>query len=60
MLADDPGAFGFLDPDQVIRACHIVPLFNEGKTAELMGPSRMRRKDDQMKDEDWAVYCVNM
>ncbi|KAJ7581570.1 hypothetical protein C8J56DRAFT_1102833, partial [Mycena floridula] len=34
---DDPsGAFGFLEPDKVIRACHLIPAYSLGKTHALL------------------------
>ena len=32
----DPYSFGFLDPELVIRACHIIPAFHSGRTDRLM------------------------
>ncbi|KAG1840499.1 hypothetical protein DFJ58DRAFT_718370 [Suillus subalutaceus] len=37
--SDDPGAFGFLDPQQVIRGIHLVPAFHYGHTDTLLPPS---------------------
>ncbi len=55
------GAFGFLDPQLVIRGCHLIPAFNHGKIDEddivltaLQGP---RAGEDQ---SDWKLYYVNM
>jgi len=38
---NDEGTFGFLDPSLVIRGCHLIPSFFDGRTAELLreGPS---------------------
>ncbi|OCH83554.1 hypothetical protein OBBRIDRAFT_742975, partial [Obba rivulosa] len=55
---NEPGAFGFLDPADVIRASHIIPSFSYGRTSGLMGPSIARREDEE--DEDWEFYYVNM
>ncbi|KAJ3858704.1 hypothetical protein EV359DRAFT_75819 [Lentinula novae-zelandiae] len=33
---DDEFAFGFLDPSQVIRACHLIPAFVHGKSNDLL------------------------
>jgi len=52
---DASGAFGFLDPACVLRACHLIPAFAEGKTTRLLGPSRMR--DSQ--SGDWVNYYVS-
>ncbi|KAI4293738.1 hypothetical protein K525DRAFT_214235 [Schizophyllum commune Loenen D] len=49
------GAFGFLDPAQVIRACHLIPAFHFGHTFSLLGPSAFR----DSRDGDWVNYYVN-
>jgi hypothetical protein len=51
---NDPEAFGFLDPDCVLRACHLIPAFVQGHTTELCPPSVAR--DD---DGDWTRFYVN-
>ncbi|KAJ6490960.1 hypothetical protein C8R45DRAFT_195539 [Mycena sanguinolenta] len=53
----DDGAFGFLDPDLVIRAAHIIPAFRYGKTADLLRKSIARRPEDE--DKDYVYYYVN-
>jgi hypothetical protein len=53
-----PDAFGFLDPHDVIRAVHMIPIFVHGRTATLMGPSDVRQPSEG--DEDWAYYYINM
>jgi hypothetical protein len=55
---DDPDAFGFLEPDVVIRGAHLVPKFSLGETAEFLGPSFVRQEEDS--DEDWQGFYVNM
>ncbi|KAK7684233.1 hypothetical protein QCA50_012557 [Cerrena zonata] len=48
----DPDAFGFLDPQDVVRGCHLIPAFTEGRTTILLhGPSRLAR--DKREDDDW-------
>ena len=51
---DDPGAFGFLDPKDVIRAIHLIPAFAHGRSPSLL-------QDSFVKDHsgDWAYYYVN-
>jgi hypothetical protein len=39
---NDPGCFGFLDPDQVICGVHLIPAFAHGRTDHYMGPSFVR------------------
>jgi len=55
---DDPGCFGFLDPDQVIRGVHLIPAFAHGRTDHYMGPSFIHREEDG--DTDWRYFYVNM
>jgi len=53
MSADD--TFGFLDPADVLRACHIIPVFAKGKRhVDGMGLSWCAR--DSL---DWVEYYVN-
>jgi len=51
--------FGFLDPSLVIRGCHLIPAFSEGRTCDLLqaGPSQARLPDEK---DDWAAFYVNM
>lgn len=56
--ADDESAFGFLDPDLVIRGVHLIPAFRYKLTNHLLGPSIARQTADLDKDWDW--YYVNM
>ncbi|KAL1719284.1 hypothetical protein EV715DRAFT_272872 [Schizophyllum commune] len=56
--AEDPEAFGFIDPKDIVRAAHIVPAFAYGKTNEyLPGETIARAPGDQ---EDWKFYYVSM
>lgn len=53
MNMDD--AFGFIDPSEVLRGCHIVPKFAKGKLhVDGKGLSHCAR--DQ---SDWVEYYVN-
>lgn len=58
--ADEPGAFGFLDPALVLRGAHLIPAFAHGRTKELMGPSVMRSHQEPRDDADWRYHYVNM
>ena len=53
----DQGAFGFLDPSLIIRACHLIPSFVDGKTNLLLrqGPSAGRSVGDIL---DWTNFYV--
>ena len=55
---DDEGAFGFLDPQEVIRGVHLIPAFARGHTSERLGPSIACQEREA--DEDWEGYYVNM
>jgi hypothetical protein len=62
-LAND--AMGFVDPDDVIRAAHIIPAFSHGRTdAYLDGPSIARVPEAESRNEDddmdWRYYHVGM
>ncbi|OSX57455.1 hypothetical protein POSPLADRAFT_1156730, partial [Postia placenta MAD-698-R-SB12] len=55
----DPCAFGFLDPSLVIRGCHLIPTFADGRTLELLScPDSIARTAGEV--DDWASYYVNM
>ena len=56
--ADSP-AFGFLDPSLVICGCHLIPVFVDGRTDQLLraGTSVARQPGET---DDWARYYVNM
>ena len=56
----DHDAFGFLDPDLVIRGSHLIPDFNSGRTCDLMsysGSTVARFPDEK---DDWMNFYVNM
>jgi hypothetical protein len=57
MDATDLGSFGFLNPDDVIRAVHLIPGFHFGRTSNLLGPSIARLASEM--DEDWIHYYIN-
>jgi hypothetical protein len=51
----DEDAFGFIDPSDVLRGCHVCPSFARGKVhPDGRGLSRCAR--DSL---DWAAYYVN-
>ncbi|KAG6806967.1 hypothetical protein H0H92_009333 [Tricholoma furcatifolium] len=52
------GAFGFIDPANILRAVHLIPNFSRGRTTEFLGHSMARRSDE--KDQDYERYYVNM
>jgi hypothetical protein len=60
--ADDPDAFGFLDPDEVIRGAHIIPAFSAGTTTHLLDDDSIGRlpREGLEDDEDWRSYYLNL
>lgn len=56
----DDYAFGFLDPLLVIRGCHLLPAFADGKTNDLLiteGDTEARLPGQR---DDWANFYVGM
>ena len=51
-------SFGFIDPDLIVRATHLIPRFSQGSTSEYLPPSIARPKSS--KDTDYRYYFVNM
>ena len=51
---EDPEAFGFLDPDDIVRGCHLIPAFahgvQEGGTLPMV---------DEGSKQGWNFYYVN-
>ena len=48
--ATDEDAFGFLDPNLIIRGSHLIPDFHSGRTSDLMpydGPTIARCPDEK-------------
>ena len=56
----DDSAFGFLDPSLVIRGCHLVPSFANGRTSELLHTSSTTAARHPGEEDDWTNYYVNM
>lgn len=51
----DGSSFGFLDPEDVVRGCHIIPRFSKGRRyVDARGLSRCARDSD-----DWKSYYIN-
>ena len=54
----DPNAFGFIHPDEIVRATHLIPAFKLGRTpVYLESPSKGR---PEAEDDDWKAFHVNM
>jgi hypothetical protein len=56
----DEFAFGFLDPSHVIRGCHLIPSFVDGKTQDLLSTEGSSLGRVGTEDDDWANYYVGM
>jgi hypothetical protein len=54
---DEPDSFGFVDPDQVIRAVHLIPAFEYGRTDTRLAPSFVRPAEDH--DQDFLYFYIN-
>ncbi|KIK32955.1 hypothetical protein CY34DRAFT_48765, partial [Suillus luteus UH-Slu-Lm8-n1] len=52
-----PDSFGFVDPDQVIRAVHLIPAFEYGRTDTRLAPSFVRPVEDH--DRDFLYFYIN-
>ncbi|KAJ8503452.1 hypothetical protein ONZ45_g10853 [Pleurotus djamor] len=71
---DGPDAMGFLNPDDVIRACHVIPAFAFGPSEDTLGKSLARQTfhgdilsreykwpdDDNIEEDDYQFYYVNI
>lgn len=60
--ADDPDAFGFLNPDEVIRGAHVIPAFARGTTTEFLSADSIGRlpREGLEEEEDWKSYYLNL
>jgi len=55
----DFNAFGFLDPSLVIRGCHLIPCFPDGRTTALLKQGHSVARDPTEEDDQCSFY-VNM
>jgi len=51
----DESVFGFLDPSLVIRACHLVPAFADGRTTELL-TTKVSLGRPVGETDDWSAF----
>lgn len=61
--ADEEGAFGFLDPAEVVRASHIMPAFAHERTSEFLSiPSPLSQilRNGFENEKEWKYYYVGM
>ena len=56
----DEDAFGFLDPDLVIRGSHLIPAFHSGRTRNLMPFDGPTVAHAAVEKDDWVNFYVNM
>lgn len=54
---DNVDAFDFVDPNDIIRASHLIPDFNSGTTSDLLRASRSVAHDND--GNDWQSYYVD-
>ncbi|KAF8154664.1 hypothetical protein B0H34DRAFT_860496 [Crassisporium funariophilum] len=62
LKSDAPdGAFGFVDPSDIIQGTHLIPAFAHGTSSHYLGSSIAREfADKELGDEDWKFFYVNM
>jgi hypothetical protein len=61
-LPDDDSqgpAFGFLDPNEVIRMVHTIPDFSSDRTKELWVNPRVAKRDSH-SDGEYPIYYIAM
>ncbi|KAH9953049.1 hypothetical protein BGW80DRAFT_1185385 [Lactifluus volemus] len=56
---DDDFAFGFLSPEVVLRAVHLIPGFAHEKTQDLLPNESIARQPSE-NNLDWRYYYVNI
>src|SRR6201986_2481348 len=56
--SDDKLAFGFLSPEAIVRATHLIPAFAHGKR-QVNLPYYIPRQPSE-DDSEWQYYYVNM
>ena len=53
----EDGAFGFLDPDDIVRGAHIIPCFEKGLIVDP--PVASVSKWDYAPNVNWQYYYIN-
>lgn len=56
----DPYAFGFLDPVHIIRGCHLIPSFSDGRTSDLLKTTLATAARKNGETDDWQCFYVGM
>ncbi|KAJ3709519.1 hypothetical protein C8R42DRAFT_566105, partial [Lentinula raphanica] len=54
----DEFAFGFLEPSQIIRQCHLIPVFHAGRTNTLLETSEPTAARKPGETQDWWNFYV--
>ena len=58
---NDPFAFTFLDPAHVVRGCHLIPAFAEGRTSTLLPEGKSAARVLVAEEiDDWLNFYVGM
>jgi hypothetical protein len=55
LMTGNAGAFGFLDPVDVLRGCHTIPTFSRG----LVHPDGKLFSKLAQDQNDWSAYYIN-
>lgn len=58
--SSDRQAFGFIDPDVILRATHLIPSFKDGLSASPKPPSLRPKSLSTDEALDYAFYYVGM
>ncbi|KAF7295407.1 hypothetical protein MIND_01080300 [Mycena indigotica] len=56
----DPYAFGFLDPEHVVRGAHLMPVFRRGRTSELLQTKSTTAARFPNETSDWEAFYVGI
>ncbi|THH07280.1 hypothetical protein EW146_g9368 [Bondarzewia mesenterica] len=58
-----PGAFGFLNPNEIIRAVHMIPAFAHKRTDALLPSTSIAHPHTSLGDKsttEWRFYYIGM
>jgi hypothetical protein len=56
--SSEPDAFGFIHPDEIVRAVHLIPRFRSGHTEEYLAVPSGGRPEGETSD--WRQFSINM
>jgi hypothetical protein len=51
-------SFGFVDPQHVVRACHLIPDFDSGMTGTLLSTNTGSLACDNDEGSEWKYHYV--